>query len=818
MEFLLWHYGPGLNRYLRRWLYAVGWVIHYFSLTRLIPSLFSPWKRLTDNDDVVGINIEKLFRQLTFNLISRTIGAIVRLVLFISGLLLLIPVITVGAIGLAFWLFCPFIGLPYFLLTDPQENRFFTHLTDTMSADPSQAVTLAFDTPPGKFVLSHVGLSLSDITGDIRAFDLSLEGFYPTTFGQIIHYFIEAGVWDKQSLRQKGVDFTDLVTAARWWDSKYRLGETGDPTFHYSRSGVGLDLLFGYTPVLNQYSTDLALPQSFSHHLIGRAELVTRVERTLSSGTSVLLVGRPGVGKKTVVLEFARRSLSGELGPKMTYSRVMELDYNFLLAESLDLNKKKAYLSSILSEAAGAGNVILVIRDLHRLTHSEVEGLDFTDLFETHLEKRRLKMIVVASQTDYDRFLAGNIRLKKFFDVIEIEPVSIDTAMEILIDFADHWETTRHLTITAQSLRAIITGCDKYITDTPFPEKSLEILDAVVSFVDKNAKNLVTVDDVNAVLAETTGISLARLTENERRLLADLETVLHKRLVGQDAAITMVAKSLRARSVGAKSENRPLGSFLFLGPTGVGKTETAKTLAQVYFGDVQYLLRFDMAEYAGREGLSRLIGSVERNLPGKLTTSIKTHPASLLLLDEIEKAPPEVYNLFLSLLDEGQVTDAFGTKINCRYLFVIATSNAGAEYIRKLVTQNPSSGQLQKQITDYIQTAGLFSSEFLNRFDGVVVFEPLTKPQLVDIAKIMIADLVKNMDARDIALTATPAVFDRLADQGYEPEFGARPMRRLVDITIGDVLGRALLSEKIKPGNRVRLDVDDQDGYTVTVV
>lgn len=818
MEFLLWHYGPGLNRYLRRWLYAAGWVVHYFSLTRLLPSLFSPWKRLTDTDDVVGLNIEKLFRQLTFNLISRTIGAIVRAVLFICGLLLLIPVTTVGAIGLIFWLFCPLIGLPYFLLTDPQKKRFFAHLADSLTADPSRAVAVAFDTPPGKFVLSHIGLTLADITAGVRTFDLSLEGFYPTSFTQIIHHFIEAGVWDKQILRHAGVDFADLMIAARWWDARHGVGEPDDISFHYSRPGVGLDLLFGYTPTLNQYAADLSIPQAFFHHLIGRSELVSRMERSLSAGTSVLLVGRPGVGKKTIVLEFARRAMAGELGPKMTYSRVMELDYNFLLAESLDLNQKKAYLSSILKEAARAGNVILVIRDLHRLTHTAVEGLDFTDLFETHLEKRKLKMIAVSSQVDYDRFLASNVRLKKFFDVIEAEPVPIEDAMDILIDFSANWESSRRLTITAQALRAIISGCDKYITDTPFPEKALEILDAVVSYVDKNDRQLIGVDDVNAVLAETTGISMARLTEKERHLLVDLETVLHQRLVGQDAAVSAIAKSLRARSVGAKSENRPLGSFLFLGPTGVGKTETAKTLAQVYFGDLQYLLRFDMAEYAGREGLTRLIGSVDKNLPGKLTTSIKNHPASLLLLDEIEKAPPEVYNLFLSLLDEGQITDAFGTKINCRYLFVIATSNAGAEYIRQLVAKNLPAEQLQKQVIDHVQTAGIFSSEFLNRYDGVVVFEPLTKSQLVDIAKLMIADLIKNMDAKDIAMTAAPAVFDRLAEEGYEPEFGARPMRRLVDITIGDVLGRALLSEKIKPGDRIRLDVDGQGSYTVITV
>ena len=383
------------------------------------------------------------------------------------------------------------------------------------------------------------------------------------------------------------------------------------------------------------------------------------------------------------------------------------------------------------------------------------------------------------------------------------------------MDFASWWESSRRLTITAQSLQAIIRGSDKYITDTPFPEKALELLDAAVSYVDKKDSVQVTVDDVNAVIAETTGISLARLTEKERQLLGNLEAIIHHRLVGQDAAVSLIAKSLRARAAGVKSDSRPLGSFLFLGPTGVGKTETAKTLAQVYYGTEDHILRFDMAEYAGAEGLERLIGSVANNQPGKLTTTVKNRPASLLLLDEIEKAPPQVYNLFLSLLDEGQITDAFGTKINCRNLFVIATSNAGAEFIRTQVISHTSTPDLQKLVLDHIQKQGIFSPEFLNRFDGVVVFEPLSSDQLTAIAKLMIDSLAKNLDEQDISLTSTPQVYSRLASQGFEPEFGARPMRRLVDITIGDVIGRALLSGSIKPGDKVVLDVDAASGYTI---
>jgi ATP-dependent Clp protease ATP-binding subunit ClpC len=811
MEFIAWHYSEGLSNYLRRWYYLMAWVVNYFSLPLLLPTLFYPWKRLIDDEVTVGFSFERAFRRFTFNVISRCIGAIVRIFLLIFGLLAFFPCFLVGLIGLMFWICIPVVGIPYFITSDTRHHRLFTRLISKFNSSPDTAFRTLITSQPGKFILAHLGPNSSVLSAVFTPQALNFQNLSSFTLTEIINRFISSGCWDESQLQKLGINFQDLLFAAQWWDEVYGpQNDTEDESIKLGRPGLGLELLFGYTPLLNQLSVDLSLPQEFSPHLMGRSDLVNRMERELSGGNSIILVGSPGVGKKTVVLEFAKKAMEGELGPKLIYKRVLDFDYNFLLSESLDINQKKAKFSTVLSEAAGAGNIILVIKDLHRLTHSDVEGVDFTDVFEKHLEAKKLKLIAISSPVDYERFIVSNSRLRKYLQPVEIPPASKSEAMLILFDFAFAAEKTHHLIFSIQALRTILDGSDKYITDTPFPEKALELFDHLIVYLEKNNLIYASPDEVNAVLAEQTGISLSRLTQREKQLLGNLEEIMHQNLVGQDSAVSLISKSLRARTVGVKNENRPVGSFLFLGPTGVGKTQAAKTLAQVYYGSEKYLLRYDMAEFAGPEGLTRLIGSANKNQPGVLTTAIKNKPASLLLLDEIEKAPPEVYNLFLSLLDEGQITDAFGKKIIARHLFIIATSNAAAVKIRELVAADIVGDDLQSQVVNYIQSQGLFTPEFLNRFDGVVVFQPLTETELVKIAKIQLRDLVSSLKTQNITLEITEELAKKVAHDGFEPEFGARSMRRVIDLILGDVLGKAILNGDASSGDHIRIIPDPE--------
>ena len=804
VNFISWHYNQGTKLYLDCWRYRLGWVGHNVSFKLLLKTLFSPWKRMVI-EEKTGFNLQKLVEKISFNLISRGIGMVVRSLFIFWGMILWLVFLIGGGLGLFLWVLLPFLGLSTYWQSTKTGVAVLAKLIKAIKNQPEKAVKLVFSSLPGQFVLNKTGLELKE---DFKLKPGALDAFAPQSFKELIVWLI-ANLPDlEKKLSAQELEAEDLVLAASWWDQREIKGESASwrgKAKSYGRPGIGLELLFGYTPNLNKYVTDLTLVQPFSHRLIGRQEIVNQMEGVLSSGNSVFLVGQPGVGKKTVVLEFARRASQGDLGKKMSYRRVLELDYSFLLAESVDLDAKKAKLAKLFAEASRAGNIILVIRDLHRLTNFEVEGRDLTDVFAQFLEKGELKIITIMSSVEYERFIAPDARLAEFFKPVEVVSPSLSEAMLILMASAEGLEKQEKRSISIPVLKRVLEGSDQYITEVPFPEKALALLEEAVVHCQQEGGGVVTIEDVNAVLAQKTGISFSRLTGQEKDRLGKLEEIIHQRLVNQEAAVSLVAKSLRARSVGVKSESRPVGSFLFLGPTGVGKTQTAKVLAQVYYGSEENILRFDMAEYSGSNGLTRLIGSVEQSQPGALTTAIKNKPASLLLLDEIEKATPEIINFFLALLDEGSITDAYGRKISCRHLFVIGTSNAGAEYIRQLVSKGVTGKELQDKLLDYVQKEHLFSPEFLNRFDGVVVYKPLKPEHLVKIARLMLEELQDKLKKKNIELGVTNQLCQKIAQDGYQPALGARPMRRIIDLILGDVLGRAILKDEVKSGDKIKI-------------
>jgi len=805
MKFIIWQYTIGWRWYWKRVWFNLRKLFHFFSFWILIKSLFLPWKRLTVVGEEKGFDIKKFFENLSFNIISSLIGAIVRLVLIVGCLLLAITYLLVSVPFFVVWLIVPFLGWGYYERDQKRSTIILGDLEKKIRNNPTVVGKIIFESEMGKFIRSRLEKNIDHLLLPIEIKPENLGDFDGSSLEKIITWLISKNKDLGGELQRLEMSEMDLILAAKWWDRRqmgWKIAE--QEKWSLGRPGIGWGLLFGYTPKLDKYSENLSLKQNFATHLIGRENEVRRMEKVINGGKNILLVGDEGVGKMTVVYAFSEMAITGKLGRRLAFKKLISLDYQAAMSESGDRDVKKKLLGNLMKEAELAGNIILVMKDIFRITNAEFEGNDYSDVIEKSLEKGNLGIIAVAGRVEYERFLADDQRISKYFEVIEINQPNKDDALMILMQAIDQVEIKSKTRFSIQAVRQILDGSDRYITDIPFPEKILELMDQVV--VDETGSdNWVTVDDVNKTLSEKTGISIGRLTEGEREKLGNLEEIIEKELIGQRNAVDLIARSLRSRVAAVKDENKPIGSFLFLGPTGVGKTQTAKVLADVYYGSRKSILRFDMAEFVGREGMERLVGSVERNQPGILTTEIKNKPASLLLLDEIEKAPPEIFNLFLTMLDEGYINDAEGNKVICRHLFVVATSNAGAKFVRQQVANGIKGEELQKSVIDFIQKEGLFSPEFLNRFDGVVVFEPIEGENLVKIAELMLRDLQTNLLKKNINVSFGEGLAKKVATDGFDIEFGARPMRRVVDLVLGDVLGRAIIENKILPGDKIEL-------------
>ena len=691
MNFVAWHYLRGWEWYWGRVILRIKKIFHFFSLSILVKTLFKPWKRLVV-DYEGSFDIGKFFERVSFNLISSAIGFVVRISLVGFCMLITVGYLILAVVWFGVWWLIPVFGWREYVNDKKRSKISLEKLKTKIRNNPEEAGKYLVESEMGRFMLGKIEKNVSEVLravklkkGDMFILEIdSLEG--------LISWLINQSENIKVGFQKLNVSEDELVLAARWWDKKQK-DSLLDSRDSLGRPGIGWGLMFGYTPTLDKYSEDLSMGQFFSGNLVGREEVIKKMGVALDSGKSILLVGDPGVGKMTVVYEFAERAITGRLGRSLAYKKLLWLDYQAAVAGVDDKDTKKTIFKKLLVEAERAGNVILVIKDLFRITNAEVEGNDYTDVFSWALEKG-VRVIAVSDKWEYEKFLARDLRILKDFEMVEVVPPTKDEAMLILIEAVEKLEKNNKVRVTVGALKQILDGSDKYITETPFPEKAVELLGMAVSKWSGSNK-IIGVEEANQVLSEKTGLPIGILSEEEKDKLKNLEAIMSEKLIGQKTAVDLIAKSLRSRLAGGKSEERPVGSFLFLGPTGVGKTQAAKVLANIYFGSEKNILRFDMAEYSESESIGKLVGISSQNQPGLMTTAIRNKPASLLLLDEIEKADSKVYNLFLTLLDEV-INDELG-KSNRKHLFVVATSNAAAGYIREEVKNGVRGEELRKK-------------------------------------------------------------------------------------------------------------------------
>lgn len=571
---------------------------------------------------------------------------------------------------------------------------------------------------------------------------------------------------------------------------------------------LGIDWASGYTPNLDKFSGEQTHAlMSFDDHVVlqGYKREIELVERILAQDgrNNVCLVGQEGMGQQFILAGLEGLVESGQALPALAYKRVIWLDVDAVLAGIHDAGELRSRLELIFSEALYAGNIVLFIERIHALFDPALPELP--DIMIPFLQSARSQVVATTSPEFFAAHLSRPDLASQLARVSLQEP-SPEYLLIALQEVADHIQKTEKVSISYPVIKKVMELTDRFSLDIAHPEKDIDLLGEVVSFVKSKGANQVQVVDVVQVISQRSGIPLGTLREDEAQKLLHLDEYLRQHLIGQEAAVRVITDALKRARTEIQSTKRPIGSFLFLGPTGVGKTTAAKALAGLYFGDEKRMVRFDMSEYQELADV--------KHLAEGLASQIKQHPYSLLLLDELEKAHSKVLNLFLQVLDEGIFTDELGLKVDFRNVIIIATSNAGSEFIRSHI-EEVQTEHFNTTLLNEVQSKGIFSPEFLNRFDALVVFKPLGPDELSQIAKLLLTDTAAQLKQQHhITLTQTAELISFLVAKGYDPEYGARPMRRVLQDSIETLIADKLLKGQVKPGDTLTLDINEVQAFS----
>ena len=569
--------------------------------------------------------------------------------------------------------------------------------------------------------------------------------------------------------------------------------------------GIGKTWGFGYTVALDRASTPIRAFREDELHILAHRKSISELEEVLakSASANALLIGPPGVGKMTVVRGLAERIRHGMSIPALNYRRVVRIAMEDIVGEQ-SFGSVVANLERIFREAEYAGNVILVIEDIE-LYLAPGRKTTVADALLPFLRSSAMKVIGLTTPEGFAQAAATYPVVNSVFHEVRIGEPDEETVMQILGDVALAAETKHRRMAQYQTLKKVYALSLHYLAATPFPEKAVNLLEEGFIYAKETGSRVATPDMVEKVLARKFGAVIGRVEEGERKVLVNLEPELQKRVIGQSEALRAIADAIRRKRSGVAAGSKPIGSFLFLGPTGVGKTETAKALATAYFGSEEAMIRLDMTEYQNPADLGRLIGSIDTREVGRLVEEVRAHPFSLLLLDEIEKAHPNVLNLFLRILDEGRMTDAFGKPVDFTNTFIIATSNAGSEFIREGIAAQMPYADLERRLVEEVLQKNIFRPEFVNRFDAVIVYAPLSPENARQVARLFLERLRRRLTGEGYDLSWTDAVLEWLAKKGYSPVFGGRELRRLIQDQVEATIARDILTGKYKKGDMISL-------------
>ncbi len=610
-------------------------------------------------------------------------------------------------------------------------------------------------------------------------------------------------------LKQMRLDLADLYEGITWYN--YLHGLTREARRKRRDGGIARDLTFGYIPLLQRFGRNISVQRAGAMkariHLAAHNEIVDKMVEIFSGKgrQNIALIGPEGSGRSTIVDAFADTLMDADsrIPANLKYRQVFMLDAASLIAAASGRGQLEGLLMRILSEAFAAQNIIIWLDNAQLFFEEGTGSVDILNVLLPILEAGKLRMILTMNEQRFLEISARNSTLANALNKIRVPAANYDETLKVMEDQVPVLEYKYNVICTYWALTEAYRLSERYIYDLEMPGRALSLLETACHYPSQN--NFITAESVQTAVEKTQGVKMqAAASQDDKAKLLNLEGLIHQRMVDQEAAVKTVSDALRRAVAGVRDEKRPIGTFLFLGPTGVGKTELAKALSEVYFDGESNIVRLDLNEYVTAEDVSRLIAEGAENSES-LTAQVMKQPFSVVLLDEVEKAHPQVLTTLLQMLDEGILRDTKNHEVSFRDVIVIMTSNAGADKIREYIDKGMNLEQVKDELVDELIRAGQFKPEFLNRFDEICVFQPLSKTDLIKIVDLMIKSVNKTLAPQKISVELTEDAKAWIVERGYNPQMGARPMRRMVQKSVENLLAKLMLSGAVGNGAVVKI-------------
>jgi ATP-dependent Clp protease ATP-binding subunit ClpC len=660
---------------------------------------------------------------------------------------------------------------------------------------------------PSELVAESLSAEPADLAAALQlAAQLAERSNSPTVeVGFVVAGLLAGSPAVQKNLVERKLKPADIEAVADWLGRN--IIEEHLPPSH--SGGIGRDWAFGFTPLLDRlgHNVSLSILDHGAHFgWLTQSEGVKTLEAAFNNNSrAVALIGPDGIGKTSTVYALAQRLFSSQTTDALAYHQIIALNATDITSNAEGPRDLEQLMIALSNEAVKAGHIVLFFDDAQLFFSDGAGAVDATQILLSLIQANGAPMILAMSPEDYQRLRARNQSLAGLLTPVVLKELPEPDVLRVLEDTATGLEGRSGMLVAYEALREAYQLSGRYEPDGAYPGKAIKLLQQAVTHTDNG---LVTAASVQQAIEQAHGVKVGTAAPAEADVLLHLEDDIHRRMINQSHAVSVVAGALRRARAGVSNPRRPIGSFLFLGPTGVGKTELAKAIASTYFKSESNMIRLDMSEYQQPADVDRLL-SDGREESRSLIMAVREQPFSVVLLDEIEKAHPNVLNLMLQLLDEGQLTDTSGKAVSFKDCIIIATSNAGANTIRERVGKGETLESFQPQFTDELINSGQFKPELLNRFDEMVLFRPLNPDELAQVVGLMLVEINQTLAKQNISVELTPAAIQKVVTEGNDPRLGARPMRRTLQSAVEDVVAKHILEQTAQAGDHIILDAPD---------